>query len=958
MSSTTHSAPAAAPDERRQLTVVFTDLVGSTELASALDPEDWHEVLDAYQHRVASIVTAHGGVIAQFQGDGAVAYFGYPEAVESAGRDAVSAGLAVVEDMERLAAELPPDLDVGELHARAGVHTGEVVVAAVTAGGNERLPDVWGQVPNLAARLQAAAEPGQVVISGDTASLVTGYFELASLGPLSLKGIAQPVPALRVLQRSAARHRLEAKPLTSFVPRPDALTWLNSEWDRVVHGAARLALVMGEPGIGKSRLLLEFSSSLSARGHTVRTIYCSRRGSLSPLQPFAELMDARPATPHDVDAWAEEVSRSGPLLLVVEDAHWADPSTVEAVHLIGRRSSPVLVLMSARPEIADDPQVRPSSQLTLDRLSPEEAHELLDLLPVTAELEPQVRIALVERADGVPLFLEELARSLVDGVTRLDTAAMPATLSEVITARLDRVGDAKRVAQSAAIIGRTFERPVLRAATGLDDDALEADLRRLMEHSIVEPTGRSEELQFRHALFHEASYRSVLRADRVRMHEAIGDMLVETGRAEARPEIAAYHLGAAGRASDAVPLWQQAARTARANARFREAAGHERAVLALLPQVPEPDRERIELKTRSRLVMCMTAVDQSNPEVLEESRRVDELARRLGDHALLLRNYMVLIPWWQASAHYDRIDSLLVEAGREAELLGDEWARTLLRMYKATTRLWQGRPTEALELMRATYDDLGPALDGTMNELPPMQSVEMLVLAAPRAATAVACWLCGRTSEAWRVANDVLNFTTERDVPQAVALCHVTAAIMAQLDGERELVVKLASEALHVSDEVTTRQWRQWSQSLLWWAGEGIDEPGLPVSHLRPYFLMLLADDPRVDDARALSLLAEALGSARSSGEGFCEAEIFRVRAGIHRDSGRLDDADHDYADAVALARAHGGRMLEMRALTDWARLPGSPDHVRDQLRACTVDVEAGGPSKSLDEALVVLRSS
>src|SRR6516165_8256096 len=430
MPSTTHSAPSAAPDERRQLTVMFTDLVGSTELASALDPEDWHEVLDAYQHRVASIVTAHGGVIAQFQGDGAVAYFGYPEAVESAGRDAVSAGLAVVEDMERLAAELPPDLHVRELHARAGVHTGEVVVAAITAGGNDRLPDVWVQVPNLAARLQA-------------------------------------VPALRVLQRSAARHRLEAKPLTAFVPRPDALTWLNAEWDQAVQGAARLGLVMGEPGIGKSRLLLEFGSDLSARGYTVRTVYCSRRGSLSPLQPFAEVMDARPATPHDVDAWAEQVSRSGPLLLIVEDAHWADPSTLEAVHLIARRSSPVLVLMSARPEIADDPHVRPSSHLTLDRLGLEDAHDLLELVPETAQLEPEVRVALVGRAGGVPLFLEELARSLVDGAARLDTASMPATLSEVITARLDRVGDAKRVAQSAAIIGRTFDRHVLRAATGL-----------------------------------------------------------------------------------------------------------------------------------------------------------------------------------------------------------------------------------------------------------------------------------------------------------------------------------------------------------------------------------------------------------------------------------------------------------------------------------------------------------
>ena len=439
------------------------------------------------------------------------------------------------------------------------------------------------------------------------------------------------------------------------------------------------------------------------------------------------------------------------------------------------------------------------------------------------------------------------------------------------------------------------------------------------------------------------------------MHEAVGDMLVESGRAETRPEIAAYHLGAAGRASDAVPLWQRASRTARANARFREATGHERAVLALVAHLPEEDRERIELKTRSRLVMCLTAVDQSSPEVLEESQRVDELARKLQDHALLLRNYMVLVPWWQASAHYDRIDSILLDARREAELIGDEWAIRLLGLYKATTRLWQGRPAEALDLMRTAYAELGPALEGTLNDLPPMPSVELLVVAAPRVASAVAAWLCGQTAEAWQIANDVLHFTTKRDVPQAIALAHVTSAIMAQLDGERELVVKLASEAWHVSDEVSTRQWRQWSRSLLWWAGEGLDEPELPVSHLRPYFLMLLADDPRVDDARALTLLGEALATARSSGEGFCEAEVFRVRGSIHLRAGRDDAAGHDFADAVGLARSRGAPMLELKALTDWARLPGSPDHVKEELRACTERVSAGGPSRILDEARSLL---
>ncbi len=936
--------------ERRQLTVMFTDLVGSTELASALDPEDWHDVLNAYQHRVAAIVTARGGVIAQFQGDGAVAYFGYPEALESASRDALSAGIAIVDDIMRLGSELAPDLGISDLQARVGIHTGEVLVAAVTAGGQERPPDVWGQVPNMAARLQNAGEPGQIVVSGDTAELVAGFFELEPLGSLTLKGIGRPVPAYRVLERSSARNRLEARPLTTFVPRTEAAVWLEQNWGHVQNGSGRLALVLGEPGIGKSRLLLEFTSGLAEQGHTVTTIFCSRRGSLSPLQPFGEVMSEAPATPQEVIAWVEDRAHGGPVLLVVEDAHWADPSTLEAVHAIARGNARVLVLMSARPEIADDPHVQPDVQLTLDRLSSDDADRILERLPEAAQLKPEVRDVLVQRADGVPLFLEELARGLSDG-SDVVGLALPTTLSEVITARLDRVGEAKRVAQAAAVIGRSFDRPLLEAATGLKGASLDAGLQRLHEHAVIEPSSRPGEMQFRHALFHEASYRSVLRADRVRVHGAVGEMLVGSGRAEAQPEIAAYHLGASGRAVEAVSLWKQAAHTARQNARFREAAGHEREVLALVPQLAEDEREVIEMKSRSRLVMCLTAVDQSAPEALEESQRVEELARRLGDREILLRNYLVLIPWWQASAEYATINGILVEARTEAEALGDAWALQLITTYEATTRIWQGMLTEGLAQIRTSYEASGLPLGASLSDLPPMRSVELMALAAPRAAAALGCWLCGHATEAWQIAHDVLRCTTARQVPQAQAVAAVTSAIMAQLDGEREVVIKLAGEALHVADEVSTRQWRQWARSLQWWAGEGIEEPELPGPLLRPYFQMLLADDPRIVTDRAIAILGEALEKTRTTGERFCEAEILRVRAGRLHVAGRSDSAADDLREAVELARVQGAKMLELRALTDWARLEGSPHSVRAELRSCIEDVAAGGPSRSLDEA-------
>ncbi|HWD55441.1 MAG TPA: adenylate/guanylate cyclase domain-containing protein [Acidimicrobiales bacterium] len=936
--------------ERRQLTVVFTDLVGSTELASALDPEDWHEVLDSYQHRVAEIVTSHGGVIAQFQGDGAIAYFGYPEATESAGREALSAAMDIVGAIEVLGAELSPTLGIGELRARAGIHTGEVLVAPVTAGGQERLPDVWGQVPNLAARLQAAGNPGQVVISGDTSQLVAGFFELESLGPLALKGIAEPVLAFAVLQRSGARHRLEARRLGGFVQRPEAWTWLRGHWDAAAAGAGRLVLVSGEPGIGKSRLLFEFGNELSASGHAAVTVLCNRRSALSPLHPFEEVMGELPATPREAADWVEGLSRDGPLLLIVEDVHWADPSTMESLHVIARGSTPVLVAMSARPEIEDDQYVKPDGRFTLTGLDGNDAHALIEHLPESDRLSREMRVALVSRSEGVPLFLEELARGVADGPEGLGST-LPTTLSEVITARLDRVGgDAKRVAQAASIIGRVFDRPVLIAAAGLDVSSLDVNLERLREHAIIEPTGRTDELQFRHALFHEASYRSVLRADRARIHAAVGEMLVTSGRVAGRPEIAAYHLGAAGRAVEAVPLWRQAAHTARQNARFQEAAGHERALLALVDQLPESEREPTELRSRSRLVMCLTAVDQSAPEALEESRRVEELARRLGDREILLRNHMILIPWWQASAEYRTINSVLAEARKEATELNDTWALQLITTYEATTRIWQGMIREGLEQMRTSYAASGLPLEASLRDLPPMRSVELMALAAPRVATALACWLRGRSTEAWRIANDVLHCTTERRVPQAQAVAAVTAAIIAQLDGEREIVLKLSGEAVHVADEVSTRQWKQWARSLQWWAGEGIDEPEIPGPLLRPYFQMLTADDERMDDPRAIAVLTAAIETSNATGERFCEAEILRMR-GDRRAAAGSREAEDDYRTAVNLARQQGSKMLELRALSSWAGHAPASDQVRQDLAACIEDVSSGGPSRSLDRA-------
>jgi hypothetical protein len=315
---------------------------------------------------------------------------------------------------------------------------------------------------------------------------------------------------------------------------------------------------------------------------------------------------------------------------------------------------------------------------------------------------------------------------------------------------------------------------------------------------------------------------------------------------------------------------------------------------------------------------------------------------------------MVLVPWWQASAEYRTINAILAEARREAVQLGDQWTLQLITTYEATTRIWQGRIREGLQQMRTSYADSGLPLESSLSDLPPMRSVELMALAAPRVATALACWLRGLSTEAWRIANDVVRCTAERRVPQAQALVAVTASIMAQMDGDREVVRRLSIDALNVADEVTTRQWKQWARSLQWWAGEGSEEPELPGPLLRPYFQMLAADDRRVDDKRAIALLTSAVETSKATGERFCEAEILRLR-GDRRvaadDAGAVDD----YRAAVQLAREQGAKVLELRALTSWARHSSPPESVCQELVACVDDVSSGGPNRSLDEARLVI---
>lgn len=968
-SAANEPAPGLPPaDERRQITVLFTDLVGSTELASVLDPEDWHSVLASYQDRVAEVVAAHGGTVIQFQGDGVLACFGYPRAVETAARDAVATGMAVVDAVNSLNEQIPKG--VGRLQARAGVHTGLVVVTAARTGGTARPADIFGEVPNLAARLQGAATAGQVIVSDTTASAIAGYFELAALPPLLLRGIERHIQAHQVLRSGPARNRLEASKLVSFVSRQAEWAWLQQQWEVARQGPARALLIAGEPGIGKSRLAMEFGGSLSAAGTIVHTAHCTRASKLSPLQPFGSVLGRVPAEPAEVvDHLCSEAGR-GPVLLIVDDAHWADPSSIEVVQRLLRLDLPLLVLLTARPESMERPQAPypTSSRLTLDRLSDEDARDLLAHVPGGVQLDQGLVSDLVRRADGVPLYLEEMARAVISRAG--DSAgAMPVsvTLTDIIASRLDGLGPSRWVAQSASVIGREFDATVLASAADLPAGEVHERLDDLVEQAIVRPDpSRPGVFLFRHALIHEAAYSSLMRPDRRAVHDRIAHTLQAAGYHDLAPQILAYHLGNAGRAEEAARMWRVAARRARRHSRFREAAGHERQILRLLPQLPAESRDATELGARGRLALCLEAVDQEAPEVMTEAARAQALARSLGDHRSLLKIFLLLMPWWQARTDYQAIDDALPEALELARLTDDPFSTASVRLLAGTMRVWQGRLEEATYTLSEAFVLSGMPLEHSLTTQPPMSPPAVISRSSTRVAAALGWWLSGDASTAWRLTADTLKFTAERKIAPAEAVTAATAAMIAQLEGDRENASRYAAASLMARasderpDDGASSRWQQWAAALAYWAENGQprdEEPAVPGPLLRPYFLTLRADDGRLAADDALRLVEEALRTVRQTGEYFCEAEILRVRGRLLAESGQPDRAAMELASAVATARFQQARSLELKALTELLRLT-SDSSLRPRLADLIDQLGDNGPALIMEKGRRALADS
>jgi class 3 adenylate cyclase len=666
--------PAPAPQrrqvERRQVTVVFADLVGSTALASQLDPEDMGKLLRGYREACAAAIARYDGHIAQYLGDGILAYFGYPRAQEDAAERAVRAALEIVRE---IAHQSRPD--GRPLEARAGIATGLVATSEMAGAGADGEQTVIGATPNLAARLQALAEPGVVLVSPPTHRLTRNFFEYLFVGEHALKGYDEPVAVWRALGEAAVESRFVATRAATTEPivgRERELVLLSDAWERAVRGHGHLVLLSGEAGIGKSRLIESFAEQIQERSHRLLRCQCSPHHRNSALHPITQLMRRRIDLRGDVAA-AENLRRIDDLLarigrpgrvprlllaslldvpapdeispmemtpaqrknetlailedflfapldgeavlLLIEDAHWSDPTTRALIDRLLKRvgRARALVLVTQRPELQTDWAAHPDASLvTCKPLARELCAELIRRVTAAARMDEAVVGEIVARSDGVPLFVEEIAKAVVDLRSTRPTN-VPLTLQDSLAARLDHLGKAKEIAQVASVIGRQFPRALLAAVSGEGEAALDEALERLRASGLVFGIDNEEGggYCFNHSLVQEAAYESLARDRRLALHAGIARLL-ESAEGESEPAVIAHHYGRAGDAHKAAEHWLRAAREAASRVAFPEAIASLASALEEAARISDAG-QRAQMTLALQLKLSQVHVSRSGP---------------------------------------------------------------------------------------------------------------------------------------------------------------------------------------------------------------------------------------------------------------------------------------------------------------------------------------------------------
>jgi predicted ATPase/class 3 adenylate cyclase len=1005
--------PASEHDpQRRQLSVMFCDLVGSTALSASLDPEDVRNVIARYQNCIAETVAKHNGVIARYMGDGALIYFGYPQAREDDTEQAVHAGLSLIDAIARLTTDVGTPLQV-----RIGIATGTVVVGDVlTTDTGSREYAAIGDAPNLAARLQSLAEPGTLVVCPNTRQLTHGYFNYRDLGTATLKGWAEPIQVWQAVGATGAENRFQAQhpsALTPLIGRDEEVDLLMRRWQTVAQGSGRAVLVSGEPGIGKSHVVCAADDLLGHDAHTTLSYLCSAHHANSSLYPFISQLERAAGfergdsaatklskldllffesglTETDIAAIAtllslpgdaslemltpqkrkeatfaalfallESLAKRQPVFIIFEDIHWIDPTSLELLTLLIERlpRMRVLLVMTARTEFAPPwPSHAHVSTILLTRFNRDDGAALVERVAGGKPLPQEVMTEILSRTDGVPLFVEELTKALLESgqlqeqsdryiVERsLPYLTIPATLHASLIARLDRLSAAREVAQIGAVIGREFSYELLSAIAGFPKTKLDEALEQLTQSELVFRRGVAPQAvySFKHALVRDTAYEGLLKTRRAQLNATLANVL-ERNFPEiiaVQPEIMAHHLMEAGLVERAIPWWLRAGVSAAQRSAHIEAIAHlRRGVDAVHRLGPEAHTDRTELDLMMAMGPCLIATQgPAGSDAMAAFTRARALCERLGDPPEYLQVMFWLVTASVMRGELPRAQETIGALLERAEERGDRAAMLNALRGTAMILMFTGRITEAdttIERAFAAYSD------SSEEDRLAARAAGQDAGVADLALMSWISWFVGKPDTAVEHITAALQRADAMLHPPTQAYANYYAAILYALLGRHGQANAYANRCAVLSEMHGFRQWIGLVRTVanictaqLHPSSNAIDEAraaltgygktGYQVGITALHVLFCTVMLARGDADNAVELLDAGFATVETNSERLFEAELYRLTAKAVELSGRPDAP----AEAMALleralktARQQHAKTLELRAAHDLALL-------------------------------------